>query len=73
MKTKIILKRYDKNSILRKYNKINEYDEYDNEEDKYIGYNRFLLKQLKSNQHAEKIVLYLGIKLNTVYPVVIRL
>ena len=39
---------------MRKYNKINEYDEYDNEEDKYIGYNRFLLKQLKSNQHAEK-------------------
>ena len=47
-------KEIDKNSILRKYNKINEYDEYDNEEDKYIGYNRFLLKQLKSNQHAEK-------------------
>ena len=64
-------KEIDKNSILRKYNKINEYDEYDNEEDKYIGYNRFLLKQLKSNQHAEKNI-YLGIKLNTVYPVVIR-
>ena len=41
--TKIILKRYDKNSILRKYNKMNEYDEYDNEEGSYIGYNRFLL------------------------------
>ena len=33
---------------------MNEYDEYDNEEDSYIGYNRFLLQQLKSNQHAEK-------------------
>ena len=31
-----------------------EYDEHDNEEDSYIGYNRFLLQQLKSNQHAEK-------------------
>ena len=31
-----------------------EYDEYDNEEDCYIGYYRFLLQQLKSNQHAEK-------------------
>ena len=33
---------------------MNEYDEYDNEEDSYIGYNKFLLQQLKSNQHAEK-------------------
>ena len=33
---------------------MNEYDEYDNEEDSYIGYNRFLLQQLKSNQHTEK-------------------
>ena len=33
IKTKIILNRYDKNSILRKYNKMIEYDEYDNEED----------------------------------------
>ena len=33
---------------------MNEYDEYDNEEDSYIGYTRFLLQQLKSNQHAEK-------------------
>ena len=33
---------------------MNEYDEHDNEEDSYIGYNRFLLQQLKSNQHAEK-------------------
>ena len=33
---------------------MNEYDEYGNEEDSYIGYNRFLLQQLKSNQHAEK-------------------
>ena len=33
---------------------MNEYDEYDNEEDSYIGYNRFLLQQLKSNQHAAK-------------------
>ena len=33
---------------------MNDYDEYDNEEDSYIGYKRFLLKQLKSNQHAEK-------------------
>ena len=34
---------------------MNEYNEYDdNEEDSYIGYNRFLLQQLKSNQHAEK-------------------
>ena len=33
---------------------MNEYDEYDNEEDSYIGYNRFLLRQLKSNQHDEK-------------------
>ena len=33
---------------------MNEYDEYDNEEDSYIDYNRFLLQQLKSNQHAEK-------------------
>ena len=74
MKTKIILKRYDNNSILRKYNKMNEYDEYDNEEDSYIGYNRFLLQQLKSNQHAEKNISYLGIiNLNTVCPVVIRL
>ena len=73
MKTKIILKRYDKNSILRKYNKMNEYDEYDNEEDSYIGYNRFLLQQLKSNHHAEKNISYLGINLNTVCPVVIRL
>ena len=33
---------------------MNEYDEYNNEEDSYIGYNRILLQQLKSNQHAEK-------------------
>ena len=33
---------------------MNQYDEYDNEEDSYIGCNRFLLQQLKSNQHAEK-------------------
>ena len=33
IKTTIILNRYDKNSILRKYNKMIEYDEYDNEED----------------------------------------
>ena len=33
---------------------MNEYDEYDNEEDNCIGYNRLLLQQLKSNQHAEK-------------------
>ena len=52
---------------------MNEYDEYDHEEDSYIGYNRFLLQQLKSNQYAEKIILYLGIKFSTVYPVVIRL
>ena len=33
---------------------MNEYNEYDdNEEDSYTGYNRFLLQQLKSNQHAE--------------------
>ena len=56
-----------------KYNKVNEYDEYDNEEDSYIGYSRFLLQQLKSNQHAEKNNFYLGIKRNIVYPVVIRL
>ena len=56
-----------------KYNRMNEYDESDNEEDSYIGYNRFLLQELKSNEHAEKKMLYLGIKLNTVYPVVIRL
>ena len=31
---------------------MNEYDQCDKEED--IGYNRFLLQQLKSNQHAEK-------------------
>ena len=37
-----------------KYNKMNEYDESDNEEDSYIGYNRFLLQELKSNEHAEK-------------------
>ena len=52
---------------------MNKYDEYDNEEYSYIGHNRFLLQQLKSNQHAEKIILYLDIKLNTVYPAVIRL
>ena len=28
---------------------MNEYDEYDNEEDSYIGYDRFSLQQLKSN------------------------
>ena len=33
---------------------MNEYDESDNEEDSYIGYNRFLLQELKSNEHAEK-------------------
>ena len=33
---------------------MNKYDEYDNEEYSYIGHNRFLLQQLKSNQHAEK-------------------
>ena len=33
---------------------MNEYNEYGNEGDIYIGYNRFLLQQLKSNQHAEK-------------------
>ena len=33
---------------------MNGYDEYDNQEDSYIAYNRFLLHQLKSNQHAEK-------------------
>ena len=33
---------------------MNEYDEYDNEQDSCIGYNRFLLQQLKSNQHTEK-------------------
>ena len=33
---------------------MNEYDEYDNQEDSNIDYNRFLLQQLKSNQHAEK-------------------
>ena len=33
---------------------MNEYDEYDNKEHSYIGYNKFLLQQLKSNQHAEK-------------------
>ena len=33
---------------------MNEYNEYDNEEHSYIGYNKFLLQQLKSNQHAEK-------------------
>ena len=52
---------------------MNEYDEYDNEEGSYIDYNRFLLQQLKSNQHAEKIIPYLGIKLKTVCPAVIRL
>ena len=31
-----------------------EYDEYDNEEDSQIGYNRVLLQQLKLNWHAEK-------------------
>ena len=31
---------------------MNEYDEYDNEDDSYFGYNRFLLQQL--NQQAEK-------------------
>ena len=33
---------------------MSEYDEYDNEEGSYIGYDRFLLQQLKSNQQAEK-------------------
>ena len=33
---------------------MNEYDESDNEEDSFIGYNIFLLQELKSNQHAEK-------------------
>ena len=33
---------------------MNEYDGYYNEEDSYISYNRFLLQQLKSKQHAEK-------------------
>ena len=33
---------------------MNECDEYDNEEESYIGYNRFLLQQLKSNQRAQK-------------------
>ena len=33
---------------------MNEYDQCDKEEDSYIGYNRVLLQQLKSNQHAEK-------------------
>ena len=33
---------------------MDEYDEHNNEEDSYIGYKRFLLQQLKSNQHAEK-------------------
>ena len=33
---------------------MNEYDESDNEEDSYIGYNIFFLQELKSNQHAEK-------------------
>ena len=28
---------------------MNEYDEYDNEEDSYSGYDRFSLQQLKSN------------------------
>ena len=32
---------------------MNEYDEYDNEKDSYIGYNGFFLQQLKSNQHAD--------------------
>ena len=32
---------------------MNEYNEY-NEEHSYIGYNRFLLQQLKFTQHAEK-------------------
>ena len=32
---------------------MNEYDEH-NKEDNYIGYNRILPEQLKSNQHAEK-------------------
>ena len=44
---------------------MNEYDKYDNEEDSYIGYNRFLLQQLKSNQHAEKIIICLDIRLNS--------
>ena len=54
IKAKFISKRYDKNSILSKNNKMNEYDGYYNEEDSYISYNRFLLQQLKSKQHAEK-------------------
>ena len=33
---------------------MNVYHEYGNEEDSYIGYNRFLLQQIKSKQHAEK-------------------
>ena len=33
---------------------MNAYNEYDDEEDNCIGYNRLLLQQLKSNQHAEK-------------------
>ena len=39
---------------MRKYKKINEYNEYDNEEESYIGCNRFLMQQLKSSHHAEK-------------------
>ena len=52
---------------------MNEYDEYDTEEDSYIGYNRFLLQLLKSNQHAEKNNSLSWHQLNTVYPIVIRL
>ena len=33
---------------------MNDYDEYHNEEDSCIGYNRFLMQQSKSNQQAEK-------------------
>ena len=39
---------------MRKYNKVNEYHEYDNDDDSCIGYSRFLLQHLKSNQHTEK-------------------
>ena len=52
---------------------MNEYDEYDNEEDSYIGYNRFLLQQLKSNQHDKKNNYLSWHQPQHSYPVVFRL